>query len=68
MTINGIGNALGGYVPYLFILLAVIALCWRLLSSSIDPREPPYIKPLIPTVGHVIGIFRHKMEYFEMLR
>jgi hypothetical protein len=68
MAISGIGNGLGGYVPYLFILLAVIALYWRLLSSSTDPREPPSIKPSIPILGHIIGMFRHKMEYFEMLR
>jgi hypothetical protein len=60
-------DGLGGYAPYLFVLVVVIALCWRLLSST-DPREPPSIKPTIPIVGHVIGTFRYKMEYFEMLR
>jgi hypothetical protein len=61
-------DGLGGYAPYLFVLVAVIALCWLLLSSPTDPREPQSIKPTIPIVGHVIGTFRYKMEYFEMLR
>jgi len=69
MAINSIVDGLGGYVPYLFILAAgVTALCWRLLSSPTDPRVPPLIKSTIPFVGHIIGTFRYKMKYFEILR
>lgn len=68
MAANVIADGLGTYISYLFILSGVIVLFWRLLSSPRDPREPPLIKPSIPIVGHIIGIFRHKMEYFEILR
>jgi len=68
MAINDTMHGIGGYRPYLLVLLALIAICWRLLPSSTDPREPPIIKPSIPFIGHIIGIYRHKMEYFEMLR
>jgi hypothetical protein len=68
MAISSIMDGLGGYAPYLIAVLAVIALYWRLRSSPSDPREPPLISPTIPVVGHVIGMFKHKMKYFEMIR
>lgn len=65
---DGIMDGLRGYTPSTFILFVAIAVCWRLLYSPTDPREPPPIKSTIPVVGHIIGTFRYKMKYFEMLR
>jgi hypothetical protein len=30
-----------------------------------DSREPPYIKPRIPFVGHAFGILRYGVPYYE---
>ena len=32
-----------------------------------DPREPPYIQPTIPVIGHLLGIFRNGYEYYDSI-
>ncbi|KAK3303657.1 cytochrome P450 [Chaetomium strumarium] len=38
------------------------------LTPSVDPREPPVLKPQIPLVGHIIGMMRHQALYHTMLQ
>ena len=33
-----------------------------------DPRQVPRIPSWIPLVGHVVGIMRYKLKYYERLR
>ncbi|KAJ6441080.1 cytochrome P450 [Purpureocillium lavendulum] len=47
--------------------LAVSFLGW-LLTPSLDPREPPLLKPTIPLVGHIINLIRFQGEFHPSLR
>ncbi|KAH7383684.1 cytochrome P450 [Cadophora sp. MPI-SDFR-AT-0126] len=59
---------LQGYTPSIILgIAAVLLVCWQRLSVQCDPREPPLLKPSIPYIGHIIGLFRYNGEYFEKL-
>ncbi|KAG4420303.1 hypothetical protein IFR04_006590 [Cadophora malorum] len=59
---------LQGYTPSIILgVVAVLLVCWQRLSVQCDPREPPLLKPSIPYIGHIIGLFRYNGEYFEKL-
>jgi hypothetical protein len=45
-----------------FILFGILA-----LERKPDNREPPYIKPRIPFIGHAVGILRYGVPYYEDL-
>jgi hypothetical protein len=49
-------------------IAVVILLYWRLLPSSLDPREPPLVTSKIPFIGHAIGMLRKQQRYLEALR
>ncbi len=68
MVANSIMDELGSYAPFLVLLFLIVAFVSRMLYTPSDPREPPLVKSNIPFIGHIIGIFRHKMEYFELLK
>jgi hypothetical protein len=46
---------------------AMLLVCLSAFSPRMDPQEPPSIKPGIPFIGHVVGIFRYQVHYFDML-
>jgi hypothetical protein len=51
--------------------VAIVALAlflWRLLASGLDPREPPEAVSKIPFIGHSIGMLKHQIHYFEILK
>jgi len=51
------------------IVVVVLGLLIRFIASPrLDPREPPVLKPRIPLVGHIIGLFRHQASYYSMLQ
>ena len=56
---------------YLIILVAVCTL-WFLLDYFYAPKhvpnEPPVVTQTIPYVGHIIGLLRHGLKYYEMTR
>ncbi|KAH6716877.1 cytochrome P450 [Leptodontidium sp. 2 PMI_412] len=59
---------LDGYTPSIILgIAAVVLVCWQRLSVKCDPQEPPLLKPSIPYIGHIIGLFRYNGEYFEKL-
>ncbi|KAL8714072.1 MAG: hypothetical protein Q9225_006631 [Loekoesia sp. 1 TL-2023] len=56
---------------YLFVLAAVTAVYWsynRYLAVSQDPKEPPLVPSSVPIIGHLIGLLRHKNDYYVDLR
>ncbi|KAK4156579.1 cytochrome P450 [Chaetomidium leptoderma] len=50
------------------IAIAVAYLVLHSLTPSIDPREPPLLKPRIPLIGHIIGMMRHQAHYHITLQ
>jgi hypothetical protein len=51
--------------------VAVVALAlflWRFSASGLDPREPPEAVSKIPFIGHLIGMLKHQIHYFEILK
>ncbi|KAH6856479.1 cytochrome P450 [Chaetomium sp. MPI-CAGE-AT-0009] len=49
-------------------VVVLVSLLYRYGSPQIDPREPPVVKPGIPLVGHIVGLVRHGVDYFGVLR
>jgi hypothetical protein len=50
---------------YAFGSLVVICLVGFVAVRRPDSREPPYIKPGIPLIGHIVGILRYGVPYYE---
>ena len=38
------------------------------LGSTHDLREPPVVKPIIPFVGHILGLMQYKLRYFDRVK
>lgn len=36
----------------------------KIYDSSVDPREPPVIKPTIPFIGNTLGQMSRQLDYF----
>lgn len=45
--------------------LIVIAFISR--RTRAHPQEPPYVKPRIPLVGHLIGVLWYGYDYYPMM-
>ncbi|PKS08401.1 hypothetical protein jhhlp_005345 [Lomentospora prolificans] len=39
----------------------------RLLFPTIDPREPPILRPTIPFIGHILSLIREQNHMFDRL-
>jgi hypothetical protein len=67
-----IGYAISSYpvspITASITVVALALICWRMMASGLDPREPPEAISKIPFVGHLIGMFIYQIEYLEMLR
>ena len=71
-----------GYAPVMTLLsraalvltTALVFSGWMLYHIFLDPLrdvnalEPPVLKPGIPVIGHLIGLFRHHSHYLRILR
>jgi hypothetical protein len=44
-----------------------LSLLNALVAPKMDPSEPPTVKPTIPLIGHIIGIFRHQSDYHRIV-
>lgn len=56
----------GNFMPLLISAIVIIVgalVLRRVLQAQRDPREPPYIAPTIPWIGHTIGVLRYKTRY-----
>ncbi|KUJ10783.1 cytochrome P450 [Mollisia scopiformis] len=55
----------------LILLISIVLLiCYFIshrLSPEPDPREPPVISPQPPIIGHLLGLLKHQVFYFEKL-
>ena len=49
------------------VVLSVLFLLWRKADVSLDPDEPPIALAKIPFIGHILGLMRYQIEYFEKL-
>ena len=49
-------------------VLCLGALVGYVLEVKKDPLEPQYIPPRVPIIGHVLGIFLQKQQYYVNLR
>lgn len=79
---NGTAQGLGSFafqalqnanlmtMHYIGIAAAVVllSLLYHFSPPRLDPREPPMLKPGFPLVGHIVGLVRHGVDYFELLR
>lgn len=59
---------------YTFVCIVVALAClafsleFFIISIQSDPREPQYITPRVPIVGHGLGIFFKRQQYYVGLR
>ncbi|KAK4446199.1 cytochrome P450 [Podospora aff. communis PSN243] len=46
-----------------------LSILYKFSFPSMDPREPPALKPdlPVPMIGHIIGFLRHGIDYFGIL-
>jgi hypothetical protein len=49
-------------------ILSVLFFLWRKADASLDPDEPPIALSRIPFIGHILGLVRYQIGYFENLR
>jgi len=64
-----LGSLLDGYAPSIILAAsAVLLLIWQRLSIQMDPREPPLCKPTIPYIGHIIGVLKDQIYYYDRFR
>ena len=62
-------RAFVSYNGIIMFLGIAIALClWQRLSLHHDPKEPDLLKHNIPFVGHLMGLHKHGVKYFNMMR
>jgi hypothetical protein len=52
---------------YVFGSLIIIFLLALVAMRRPDSREPPYIKPGLPFIGHIVGILRYGVPYYERI-
>ncbi|KAB5518657.1 cytochrome P450 [Coniochaeta sp. 2T2.1] len=55
------------YIGVITVIL-FLSFLYKFSSPRMDPREPPILKPRIPLVGHIVGLARHGVDYFDSLR
>ncbi len=51
----------------LAVFAVLVTLIQRYTAIKIDPREPPYLKPSIPWLGHIVGLVKEGANYFQQL-
>lgn len=39
----------------------------HVIKPTIDPHEPPILKPRLPLIGHIVGLLHHGVDYFSIL-
>lgn len=55
-------------LAYPLAFLIFILLAAKFTMPGKDSREPPYIQPKVPWVGHIIGLLWRKYQYYVDLR
>lgn len=52
----------------LLVIPCMIFMLDRIIVTKPSAKEPPYISPKIPLIGHAIGLLRYNFEYYVNLR
>lgn len=39
----------------------------KIFYPTVDPREPPIVRPTIPFVGHIISMIRERASWYKRL-
>lgn len=63
-------NLIMGYVWLLSSIIGAIAICikvWRICDIRLESQEPPMVRHIIPSVGHLWGLVRHSHDYLNSL-
>jgi cytochrome P450 len=69
LAVSGLETMAAAPVTMSVAIAAVVGfLIFYTLTPSVDPREPPLVKPRIPLIGHIIGMMRHQAAYHIMLQ
>lgn len=58
------------YLPSILpVVLGVVVVAYVVVDGygSLDAREPPKLRPSLPLVGHLMGMFVRHTRYFEDL-
>ncbi|KAF2708582.1 putative cytochrome P450 [Pleomassaria siparia CBS 279.74] len=50
------------------VALLLVALRKFLKQSNDECKEPPIVRSTIPLIGHILGMIRYKVFYYQMLR
>ena len=61
-------SLLSVFITVLLLVVIVSVSFAYLLGPKYDPREPPVVSSLVPYVGHILGLLRYGLRYFEILR
>lgn len=54
-----------GYLFLALVLFITILIAITVAGPSHDPREPPLIRPRLPVFGHLLGLVRNRVSYFN---
>jgi len=57
-----------GIIAIVIGILSGLFLLWRKSDVSLDPQEPPIALSKLPFIGHILGMMRYQLGYFEILR
>ena len=52
----------------LLVPLVLYFMLQHYLRFTYDPMEPPVVPQKFPFVGHIFGLIRHRLRYFELIR
>lgn len=61
------GSGLNGFTLSIILCSSLAVLFWRVFALRLDSREPPALKPELPIVGHIIGMFEGSHGYWPKL-
>ena len=56
-----------GAIAGIVALPLVVFLVNKLLFPTVDPREPPILRPRVPVFGHVYSLMRETGVYYSRL-
>ena len=57
------------YLQYIVLILLCLSLLGYFVDGygPTDPREPEKLRPSVPLVGHLIGMFRKHTQFYDDL-
>ncbi|KAJ4127784.1 hypothetical protein NW768_008057 [Fusarium equiseti] len=65
-VVEDVKQSPGNYLIALGVLF-VSVLLHKISTPSLDPREPPFLKPAFPIIGHFYGMMKYQNTYLKRL-